>query len=73
MRKVHKQPFTRTFYKFETMVKFSGMSLLLTALAATRHCSAFNVGSFRTAARPFTTRLSASDNDFDGFSSKVSQ
>jgi len=53
------------------MVKFSGMSIILTALAATRHCAAFSVGTLRTAARPLT-RLAASDSDFDDFSSKVS-
>jgi hypothetical protein len=53
------------------MVKFSGMTLVLTALAATRQCAAFGVGSLRTSARSFT-RLAASDNDFDDFSSKVS-
>jgi len=52
------------------MVKFSGMSLVLTALAATRSCAAFGVGSLRSTARPFT-KLAASDNDFDDFSSKV--
>lgn len=52
------------------MVKFSGMSLLLTALAATRQCAAFGVGSFRSAGRTMTS-LSASDSDFDDFSSKV--
>jgi hypothetical protein len=54
----------------KTMVKFSGMSLVLTALAATRSCAAFGVGSLRTASRPIT-RLAASDSDFDDFSSKV--
>jgi [acyl-carrier-protein] S-malonyltransferase len=53
------------------MVKYSGMSLVLTALAATRQCAAFGVGSLRTSARSFS-RLSASDSDFDDFSSKVS-
>ena len=51
------------------MVKYSGMSLVLTALAATRQCAAFSVGSLRTA-RPFS-RLAASDDDFVEFSSKV--
>jgi len=53
------------------MVKYSGMSLLLTALAATRQCSAFGVGSFRTAGRTMTS-LSASDDDFADFTSNVS-
>jgi [acyl-carrier-protein] S-malonyltransferase len=53
------------------MVKFSGMSLVLTALAATRQCAAFGVGSLRTSARSFS-RLSASDDDFADFSTKVS-
>lgn len=52
------------------MVKFSGMSIVLTALAATRQCAAFGVGSFRQTSRAMT-KLSASDNDFDDFSSKV--
>ena len=63
------------------MVKFSGMSLILTALSATtrQYAAAFGLGSLRTAttqtlSRPFmTTRLAASDNDFDNFSSKVSK
>ena len=54
------------------MVKFSGMSIVLTALAATRQCAAFGVGSFRQTSRALT-KLSASDSDFDDFSSKVSQ
>jgi hypothetical protein len=46
------------------------MSLVVTALAAARSCAAFGVGSLRTSSRSIT-RLAASDNDFDDFSSKV--
>lgn len=52
------------------MVKYGGMSILLTAFAAARNCAAFSVQS--TVSRRAMTALSASDDDFDGFSSKVS-
>jgi len=61
------------------MVQYGIMSIFLTALAATRHCAAFNVASnlkygHSALARmsKSTTSLAASDNDFDDFSSKVS-
>lgn len=62
------------------MVHYGIMSVMFTALAATRHCAAFNVvtnlKSGRSAlARTFsksTSSLAASDNDFDDFSAKVS-
>jgi len=54
------------------MVKFSTMSLMLTAIAAARQCAAFNVGpSVGNYARRSMTSLSASDDDFADFSSKV--
>lgn len=58
------------------MVHYGIMSVVLTALAATRHCAAFNVASSLKSGRNAfgrmsTTTLAASDNDFDDFSSKV--
>ena len=61
------------------MVQFGIMSVVLTAIAATRNCAAFNVASNIKLGRSSMLRLStesmtrkaASDNDFDEFSTKV--
>ena len=53
------------------MVRFTAMSLVLTALAAVNKAAAFGVNPVsRSIGRSFT-KLASSDNDFDGFSSKV--
>ena len=50
---------------------FMGLTLLSAAsLLATRQCSAFSVVK-APLARSVSTKLAASDNDFDEFSSKV--
>jgi len=56
------------------MARFSYMGLTLlsaASLVATRQCSAFSVAK-APLTRAFSTKLSASDDDFDDFSSKVS-
>ena len=59
------------------MVRFEIMSLVFTALAATRHCVAFNVASSLKSGHHAISRmkssLAASDNDFDDFTTKVSK
>ena len=55
------------------MARFASMSLLLVAAAATRQCVAFSPAVSRTAfsRAASSTRLYASDSDFDDFSSNV--
>lgn len=54
------------------MARYTSMSLLLVAAVASRRCSAFAPAVGRTYARTASTKLYASDNDFDDFTSKVS-
>jgi len=56
------------------MVQYGGMAIILAAFAAARQCTAFSVLRPLThthAFRSTSSSLAASDNDFDGFSSKV--
>ena len=55
------------------MNRFSSMSAILIAAVASRHyAAAFGIQStYRTLGRQSVTSLSASDQDFDKFSSKV--
>jgi hypothetical protein len=59
------------YQNIKVMVRFSAMSLVLTALVAVNKVAAFSVKPVsRSIGRSFT-QLAASDDDFDGFSSKV--
>ena len=62
---------TYTYQRITAMVRFSAMSLVLTALVAVNKVASFSVKPVsRSIGRSFT-QLAASDDDFDGFSSKV--